>query len=184
KTSLKQLLTGGPSQNLRRTTIAIVCQCCQQITGVNLITYYATLLFERLGISSVNSRIIAAANGTEYFLASFIAIALVERVGRRKLMLISTIGQGLTMVVLAILGSIDNSATQVVSAVLLFVFNTFHAIGWLAMAWLYVRLMFFVVFLAGFSLSTPFVADVHRDCCHSGSVLRLWGCGSERPRMR
>ncbi|KIJ68894.1 hypothetical protein HYDPIDRAFT_80555 [Hydnomerulius pinastri MD-312] len=137
KSSLKELLSGGPSQNLRRTTIAVVCQCCQQITGVNLITYYATLLFERLGISSVNSRIIAAANGTEYFFASFIAIALIERLGRRKLMLLGTIGQGVTMVILAILGSIDNSASQIVSAVLLFVFNTFHAIGWLAMGWLY-----------------------------------------------
>ncbi|KIJ70213.1 hypothetical protein HYDPIDRAFT_23342 [Hydnomerulius pinastri MD-312] len=140
KVSLKELLSGGPSQNLRRTILAFVCQCCQQITGVNLITYYATLLFERLGIASVNSRIIAAANGTEYFLASFVAIALIERVGRRKLMLFGTIGQGLTMVLLAILGSINNSTAQVISAVLLFVFNTFHAIGWLAMAWLYVRL--------------------------------------------
>ncbi|KAH7924025.1 general substrate transporter [Leucogyrophana mollusca] len=137
KVPLKELLTGGRSQNFRRATLAIVCQCCQQITGVNLITYYATVLFERLGISNVNSRIIAAANGTEYFMASFIAVALIDRVGRRKLMLIGTVGQCLTMVLLAILGSIDNSASQVVSAVLLFVFNTFHAIGWLGMAWLY-----------------------------------------------
>ncbi|KAH0826914.1 general substrate transporter [Lanmaoa asiatica] len=128
-TSFKQLLTGGPSQNFQRTAIAVVCQCCQQITG--------TLLFERLGISSVNSRIIAACNGTEYFFASFIAVALVDRVGRRKLMLVGTIGQGVTMVLLAILGSINNSTTQIISAVLLFVFNTFHAIGWLAVAWLY-----------------------------------------------
>lgn len=53
-------------------------------------------------------------------------------------MLVGTIGQGVTMVLLAILGSINNSTTQVISAVLLFVFNTFHAIGWLAVAWLYV----------------------------------------------
>ncbi|KAH7916336.1 general substrate transporter [Hygrophoropsis aurantiaca] len=129
KVPLKELLTGGRSQNFRRAALAIVCQCCQQITG--------TVLFERLGISNVNSRIIAAANGTEYFLASFIAIALIDRMGRRKLMLIGTVGQCLTMVLLAILGNIDNSAAQVVSAVLLFVFNTFHAIGWLGMAWLY-----------------------------------------------
>lgn len=98
-----------------------------------------TLLFERLGINDVKSRIIAACNGTEYFLASLIAIALIDRVGRRKLMLFGAIGQCLTMVLLAILGSIDNAASQVVSAVLLFVFNSFFAIGWLGMTWLYVR---------------------------------------------
>lgn len=100
---------------------------------------YATLLFERLGINDVKSRIIAACNGTEYFLASLIAIALIERIGRRKLMLFGATGQCLTMVLLAILGSINNSASNVVSAVLLFVFNSFFAIGWLGMTWLYVR---------------------------------------------
>ena len=98
-----------------------------------------TLLFERLGIDDVKSGIIAACNGTEYFLASLIAIFIIDRIGRRKLMLFGAVGQCLTMVLLAILGSIDTSATQIVSAVLLFVFNSFFAVGWLGMTWLYVR---------------------------------------------
>lgn len=100
-----------------------------------------TLLFERLGISDVKSRIIAACNGTEYFLASLIAIFIIDRIGRRKLMLFGATGQCLTMVLLAVLGSVDTPATQIVSAVLLFVFNSFFAIGWLGMTWLYVRLI-------------------------------------------
>ncbi|KAH7921981.1 general substrate transporter [Leucogyrophana mollusca] len=137
KASLRELLTGGRSQNFRRATIGVVCQMMQQLTGINLITYYATILFQRLGLSDVNSRIMAAANGTEYFLASYIAYALVERVGRRKLMLVGTAGQCITMLLLAILGSINNGPAQVISAILLFAFNTFFAIGWLGMAWLY-----------------------------------------------
>lgn len=97
-----------------------------------------TLLFERLGLDDVKSRIIAACNGTEYFLASLVAIFLIDRVGRRRLMLWSALGQSLTMVLLAILGAVDNSATQIVSAVLLFVFNSIFALGWLGMTWLYV----------------------------------------------
>lgn len=102
-----------------------------------LIQGFQTILFERLGISDVKSRIIAACNGTEYFLASLIAIFIIEKVGRRKLMLFGATGQCLTMVLLAVLGSIDNSASQIVSAVFLFVFNSFFAIGWLGMTWLY-----------------------------------------------
>ncbi|KAH9928045.1 hypothetical protein B0H21DRAFT_762792 [Amylocystis lapponica] len=108
-------------------------ECFQQISGINLIT----LLFQRLGLNDVDARIIAAANGTEFFLASLIAIFIIDRVGRRPLMLFGAIGQMLTMVLLAILGSIDNSASEIVSAVLLFVFNSFFAIGWLGMTWLY-----------------------------------------------
>ncbi|KIK92786.1 hypothetical protein PAXRUDRAFT_829626 [Paxillus rubicundulus Ve08.2h10] len=137
KTSLRELLTGGRSQNFRRTAIAVVCQMFQQLTGINLITYYATILFQRLGMSDVNARIVAACNGTEYFLASFIAYALIDRVGRRILMLVGAIGQCVVMVLLAILGSINNPPAQLVSVILLFGFNTFFAVGWLGMAWLY-----------------------------------------------
>jgi len=70
-------------------------------------------------------------------MASLIAIFLIDRVGRRKLMLFGSVGQTLTMALLAILGSINNSATNIVSAVLLFVFNSFFAVGWLGMTWLY-----------------------------------------------
>jgi len=51
-----------------------------------------TILFQRLGLSDVNARITAAANGTEYFLASIIAYYAIDYVGRRQLMLIGTIG--------------------------------------------------------------------------------------------
>ncbi|KAI0774413.1 general substrate transporter [Fomes fomentarius] len=135
--TLREVFTGGRSQNFRRAFLGVVVQCFQQITGINLITYYATLLFERLGIDDVKSRIIAAANGTEYFLASLIAIFLIDRLGRRPLMLFGAIGQTITMVLLAVLGSIDRPGTQVASAVLLFVFNSFFAVGWLGMTWLY-----------------------------------------------
>ncbi|KAJ3973868.1 general substrate transporter [Lentinula raphanica] len=137
KVSLSELFTGGRSQNFRRVSLGVIIQCFQQITGINLITYYATILFERLGINDVKSRILAACNGTEYFLASLVAIFLIDRVGRRKLMLFGGIGQCLTMVLLAVLGSINNSAADIVSAVLLFVFNSFFAVGWLGMTWLY-----------------------------------------------
>ncbi|KAJ3892908.1 general substrate transporter [Lentinula edodes] len=147
KASLSELFTGGRTQNFRRVALGVIIQCFQQashpsllgdkITGINLITYYATILFERLGINDVKSRILAACNGTEYFLASLVAIFLIDRVGRRKLMIFGGVGQCLTMVLLAVLGSINNSAADIVSAVLLFVFNSFFAIGWLGMTWLY-----------------------------------------------
>ena len=86
----------------------------------------------------MKSRIIAACNGTEYFLASLIAIFIIDRIGRRKLMLFGAFGQTITMVLLAVLGSVDTPAAQIVSAVLLFAFNSFFAVGWLGTAWLYV----------------------------------------------
>jgi MFS family permease len=93
------------------------------------------------------SRLLAAANGTEYFLAGLIAIPLIERVGRRKLMLFGAFGQMSSMIILAGSSStavVDdlgaprlNTLYGVLATVFLFGFNTFFAIGWLGMTWLY-----------------------------------------------
>ncbi|OAA53333.1 General substrate transporter [Cordyceps fumosorosea ARSEF 2679] len=148
KFSNKELLTGGPSQNLRRTLIGIAAQFGQQICGINLITYYATFLFENsLGFSAEMSRLLAAANGTEYFLASLVALPLIEKSGRRTLMLFGAFGMMASMAILA--GTVSTGTTLpngapkldttygVTATVFLFVFNTFFAIGWLGMTWLY-----------------------------------------------
>ena len=185
-TKLSDLVKQGPGHNFHRTALAFVIQMFQQISGINLMyvvsshtsTYYAGSLFERnLGLAAVESRILAACNGTEYFLASVVAIFTIERVGRRKLMLFGAAGMALTMAVLT--GVLSKSAMQyemqpvdaemcriaggswcdlvpgharsdrngyaVAGAVMLyvsatdisFVFNTFFALGWLGMTWLY-----------------------------------------------
>ncbi|KAG2070615.1 general substrate transporter [Suillus decipiens] len=130
RSPLRKLLVGGRSQHFRRASLGVI---------IHIYLYYKfmTILFQRLGLSDVTSRLIAAANGTEYFLASIIAIFIIDRIGRRKLMLFGAVGQCITMILLAVLGSVRGTGAQVVSAVLLFVFNSFFAIGWLGMTWLY-----------------------------------------------
>jgi len=100
------------------------------------------------------SRIIAGVNGTVYFITSYasstqlrvtlinslIALLLIERLGRRKLMISTAVAMGLTFVVLAglyISVGNDSTAAQVISVLCLFLFNTWFSIGWLGMTWLY-----------------------------------------------
>jgi len=61
-------------------------------------------------------------------------------------MLFGAAGQCVTMILLAVLGSVRGTGAQVVSAVLLFVFNSFFAIGWLGMTWLYVSRLLIVIY--------------------------------------
>lgn len=66
------------------------------------------------------------------------SIWTIERFGRRKLMLFGSAGQAGTMAILAGVNSVtDNTALGWVAVAFLFVFNTFFAIGWLGMTWLY-----------------------------------------------
>ncbi|KAL6887633.1 general substrate transporter [Trichoderma longibrachiatum] len=133
-----ELFARDHNRTLHRTLIAYVNQMFQQISGINLITYYAAKIYSDLGMTPFMSRLLAALNGTEYFIASWPAVFLVERVGRRKLMLFGAIGQAATMAILAGVNSVPNEKPfQIAGIVFLFVFNTFFAVGWLGMTWLY-----------------------------------------------
>ena len=73
-------------------------------------------------------------------MASWIAVYTIERFGRRSLMLFGVTGMSGSMVILAVMNYLSQnneggSAPGIVSAVFLFVFNTFFAVGWLGMTW-------------------------------------------------
>lgn len=55
----------GPDRHLHRSILAYVNQMFQQISGINLITYYAATIYRNeIGLDDLTSRILAAANGT------------------------------------------------------------------------------------------------------------------------
>jgi len=145
---MRELLTNGPSQNFRRTFLGCLSQFLQQFTGINLVTYYATYIFENsLGFDPNLSRLISACNGTEYFLASLLAIPAIDRYGRRALMFFGSIGMAIAMAILAgtiSTGTLDpetgapvlEDSYGITAVVMLFAFNSFFGIGWLGMTWL------------------------------------------------
>lgn len=141
------LVTFGRKKHFHRSMLSYAIQMMHQLCGINLITYYAAYIYQTsIGMNALNSRILAACNGTEYFLASWISFYTVEKFGWRKLMLFGTIGQACTMAILTGTvyassalsdGGLDKKEAGIAAAVFLFVFNTFFAIGWLGISWLY-----------------------------------------------
>ena len=61
----RDLFTQDENRHLHRTMLAYVNQMCQQITGINLITYYAATIYQNeIKLTPFISRILAAAGGT------------------------------------------------------------------------------------------------------------------------
>ncbi|KAB8079739.1 general substrate transporter [Aspergillus leporis] len=142
KGSYKSLFDMSEYREFHRVALAYINQMFQQISGINLITYYAPVLYKEIGLGKGNQpKLLAACNGTEYLMAAFIPIFIIEKVGRRPLMLFGAAGMALSMAVLAgtnyRLTALNDSQAGIGQAVFLFVFNTFFAIGWLGMTWLY-----------------------------------------------
>ncbi|KAE8367027.1 general substrate transporter [Aspergillus caelatus] len=142
KGSYRSLFDMSEYREFHRVALAYVNQMFQQISGINLITYYAPSLYSEIGLGEGNlPKLLAACNGTEYLMAAFIPIFIIEKAGRRPLMLFGAAGMSISMAVLAgtnyRLTHLGDSQAGIGQAVFLFVFNTFFAIGWLGMTWLY-----------------------------------------------
>lgn len=135
--SYKALLTNGEQKFFYRTMLGIGGQFMQQLSGINLITYYAPSIFqESVGMSYNLSMLLAGFNGVAYFLSSLVPIWVIDRLGRRKLMLFAAAGQCVCMAVLA--GTVANGSAPagIVASIMLFMFNFFFAVGLLAIPWL------------------------------------------------
>ena len=98
---------------------------------------YAPVIFEEsVGLSHSLSLLLSGFNGCAYFLSSLIPIWIIDRLGRRKLMLFAAAGQMACMAILA--GTVSNGSKGAgyVATVMLFLFNFFFAVGLLAIPWL------------------------------------------------
>ncbi|KAJ9626720.1 hypothetical protein H2204_009990 [Knufia peltigerae] len=138
KGSLNNMFIQGSLKNRTRMILGVSIQILSQLTGINIITYYAAVIYQNeIGLSPGVSRLLAAGNGTQYFLASLFSIPFVKYFGRRKVLMTVSSGQAFAMVILAIMNSIGGRGPGIVAAAFLFVFNTFFGIGYAQVSWLY-----------------------------------------------
>ena len=74
----------------------------QQITGINTVIYYAPTIFKFAGLSSASAAILASVGvGVINVVLTVVAMQLIDRVGRRPLLLISLAGMAASLFVLA-----------------------------------------------------------------------------------
>ena len=74
----------------------------QQVTGINTVIYYSPTIFQLAGFTSSSSSIFASLSvGVVNVLATTVSVLLLDRVGRRPLLLIGEIGMVLSLICLA-----------------------------------------------------------------------------------
>ncbi|KAJ5865015.1 hexose carrier protein [Penicillium soppii] len=125
---------------LYRFCLCIVLQFFQQMCGGNLISVYASTIFEEnLNLGSKLSKILAACALTWKFLCCFIAFFTIDRLGRRAVFMISGAGMAVCMAAMAVTTSFgtDNKHASIASAFFIFLFNLFYPIGFLGGNFLY-----------------------------------------------
>jgi MFS transporter, SP family, galactose:H+ symporter len=115
----------------------------QQITGINTVIYYAPTIFRQAGFQSAEGSIIATAGvGLVNVLMTAISIPLLDRVGRRPLLLLSLGGMSLSLAALGLGFAVAGAASQWIGVLSLAIYIASFAIGLGPVFWLLISEIF------------------------------------------
>lgn len=85
---------------LKSLCIVMFLQGIQSFTGSAIVSVYTTIIFEQAGVPYPN--IATIGNGIFQFISMTISISIIDKIGRRKLLLIGTIGQTCFFIIFAL----------------------------------------------------------------------------------
>ncbi|SCZ89635.1 BZ3500_MvSof-1268-A1-R1_Chr9g10507 [Microbotryum saponariae] len=126
----------GEGKNGLRTWTGIGLQALQQLTGINFIFYYGTAFFQNSGIE--NPFTITIATNVVNVGMTVPGILLVDRAGRRNMLLYGAIGMFVCQFIVAAVGisvSKDNLAGQRVLIAFVCIYIAHFAATWGPLAW-------------------------------------------------
>lgn len=95
--------SGGQSSKLfsKKYSFAIICAVFlaifNQLSGINVIMYYAPMIFENAGATTDSAMLQAVAVGVTNMLFTIIAMFFIDKLGRKTLLLIGAVGMGFSL---------------------------------------------------------------------------------------
>jgi len=176
--------------NFRRVVHGTVIQALQQLTGVNFIFYYGTNFFKQSGIK--DAFLIGLITALVNVFSTLPGMYLVERIGRRKLLIMGAAGMCVTQFIVAIVGVTTENVTAnkvLIAFVCFYIF--FFASTWGPCCWVYIGEIFPLKIRAkGLSLgaasnwlwnfaiayATPYLVDPGKGNADLGvKIFFIWG---------
>jgi sugar porter (SP) family MFS transporter len=143
-----------------------------QFSGINFILYYAPEILTKIGLGAKDSLLNSIAIGGTNLIFTFVGLYLIDRLGRRKLLLIGSLGYILSLTMVAVCFAFHTGPILLMFFLLLFI--AAHAIGQGAVIWVFISEIFpnkirasgqsfgasvHWVFAAVITLITPFFLD-------------------------
>jgi sugar porter (SP) family MFS transporter len=120
--------------------IGVLLAVFQQITGINTVIYYAPTLLHQAGLGNSASLLANVGNGIVNVGMTVVAIWLIDKVGRRVLLLSGTVGMAIALMVVALTFALSGNTlghtAAIVAVVSLAVYTGSFAIGLGPVFWL------------------------------------------------
>ena len=120
--------------------LAVTVAAFNQLAGINAILYYLNDIFGMAGFSKVSGDLQAVAVGAMNLLATFLAMTVIDRVGRKTLLLIG--GVGMVFCLSGVAAVFFTQQHQAMLVWLLVAYIGFFAISQGAVIWVYISEVF------------------------------------------
>ena len=120
--------------------LAFLIAFFNQLSGINFILYYAPEILSRSGLGAKESLLNSIAIGGTNLIFTFVGLYLIDRIGRRTLLIIGSLGYIISLSLVAWSFSSHASPTFLMTFLLLFIAS--HAIGQGAVIWVFLSEIF------------------------------------------
>jgi SP family xylose:H+ symportor-like MFS transporter len=134
------------AQHRKVILLAIAIAAFNQLSGINAILYYAPEVMEDAGASGNAALWMSVGVGTMNLIATMAALSVIDKIGRRKLMIVGSIGYLISLAFLAAVMFAYAGDYNATSAVLvlagLLVFIAAHAFGQGSVIWVFISEIF------------------------------------------
>jgi sugar porter (SP) family MFS transporter len=120
--------------------LAVALGCFNQLSGINAILYYLGDIFAAAGFSSQSADAQSVAVGATNLLATLLGMALIDRLGRKTLLLLGSVGMAAALLGVALI--MANDAARSGLLVLLIGFIACFALSQGAVIWVYLSEIF------------------------------------------
>jgi sugar porter (SP) family MFS transporter len=117
-------------------TVGMFCQ----LAGINAILYYLNDIFALAGASKVSGDLQAVAVGATNLVATLLAMSVIDKFGRKKLLLVGTVGLAFCLTFISILFFTHSHLSWLVWLLMLYI--GFFAISQGAVIWVYISEVF------------------------------------------
>jgi sugar porter (SP) family MFS transporter len=120
--------------------LAFLIAFFNQLSGINAFLYYAPRIFEEAGLEKSSALLSSIGIGVTNLIFTLVGVALIDRLGRKKLMYMGSVGYiiSLSLVAMAFFLGWEGLAVPI----FLFLFIASHAVGQGAVIWVFISEIF------------------------------------------
>ncbi|WP_228239071.1 sugar porter family MFS transporter [Allomuricauda sp. M10] len=120
--------------------LAFLIAFFNQLSGINFVLYYAPEILEIAGLAAKESLFNSIAIGGVNLIFTFVGINLIDRIGRRQLLIIGSIGYILSLLMIAFSFYSGLGAGALLVSIMAFIAS--HAVGQGAIIWVFIAEIF------------------------------------------